>query len=68
MIGKNKWWYDNHIVHSATVEGPFPMDDKFAVFFKYDITQKASGKRFEMNEVGTYRVQNGKVVREEFVS
>ena len=66
VIEKSKWWGDNHTVHSATIEGPFPFDDKFAVYFKYDVTQKASGKRFPMNEVAIYHVQKDKVVREEF--
>jgi hypothetical protein len=63
---KGKWWMENHTVHSAVIEGPFPLDDKFAVFFKYDVTQKMSGNRFNMEEVGIYYVKNGKIVREEF--
>ena len=29
--GKNQWWTENHEVHSASVEGPFPHNDRFAV-------------------------------------
>lgn len=67
--GKNQWWYENHEVHSAKVEGPFPNNDRFAVRFHYDITAKSGprkGKRFAMDEVGIYTVKNGKIVREEF--
>ena len=64
--GKTKWWSENHTVHSAEIEGPFPFDEKFAVYFNYDITQKTSGKRFKMQEIGVYSVGSGKVVREEF--
>jgi ketosteroid isomerase-like protein len=66
VLGKSKWWEDNHTVHSAKHEGPWPHDDRFVVRFTYDITQKASGKRFVMDEVGLFTVANGKIVREEF--
>ena len=66
VSGKSKWWGENHTVHSATIHGPFPCDNKFALYFSYDVTPKATGKRFTMNEVGMYWVQNGKIVREEF--
>ena len=67
--GKNQWWNENHQVHSAKVEGPFPHNDRFAVKFHYDVTAKAGpqkGKRFQMEEVGIYTVKNGKIVKEEF--
>ena len=63
---KSKWWRDNHTVHGAEVFGPYPHDDRFAVRFLYDITQKASGKRLTMDEVGLFTVANGKIVKEEF--
>ncbi len=63
---KAKWWSDNHTVHGAKHEGPWPHDNKFIVRFTYDVTQKASGKRFTMDEVGLFTVENGKIVREEF--
>jgi ketosteroid isomerase-like protein len=64
--GKSKWWFDNHIVHKAEVFGPYPHDDRFAVRFVYDVTNKPSGQRFTMDEVGLFTVQNGKIAREEF--
>jgi ketosteroid isomerase-like protein len=64
--GKGKWWTENHEVHSATVEGPYPNGDRFAVRFVYDITRKATGERIKMDEVALYTVRNGKIVREEF--
>ncbi len=66
VLAKSKWWSENHTIHSATIDGPFPFDDKFAAVFKYDVTQKASAKRFNMEEVAFFYVQNGKIVREEF--
>ncbi len=64
--GKNKWWSENHEVHSGKCQGPFPHDDRFAVRFEYDITNKPSGKRFMMTEIGMYTTKNGKITREEF--
>ncbi len=65
--GKNQWWSDNHEIHSASVEGPWPHgDDRFAVRFTYDITNKPSGMRMQMDEIGVFHVADDKVVREEF--
>lgn len=63
---KGQWWRDNHEVHSASVSGPWPHDDRFAVGFQYDVTNKPSGQRIRMDEIGLYYVRNGKIVREEF--
>lgn len=63
---KGKWWADNHIVHAAVTEGPFPNGDRFIVRFTYDITQKATNNRIEMDEMALYTVKDGKIVREEF--
>lgn len=67
--GKNKWWFDNHTVHSAVANGPFPNGDKFIVHFKYDTTAKAgpmAGKRMQGEEYGLYTVKDGKIVQEQF--
>ena len=48
------------------MSGPYPHDDRFAVRFLYDVTDKPSGKRFTMDEVGLFTVVNGKITREEF--
>lgn len=67
--GKNEWWFANNELHSGEVKGPFPNGDRFAVIFNYDVTAKAgpmAGKRFQMEEVGLYTVEGGKIVREEF--
>ncbi|MDZ4700584.1 MAG: nuclear transport factor 2 family protein [Rhodothermales bacterium] len=63
---KSAWWVANHDVHSATVTGPWPHDDRFIVGFQYDITHKPSGRRMQMDEVGLFQVKNGKIVREEY--
>ena len=66
IAAKGKWWMDNHTIHKAEVFGPYPHDNRFAVRFLYDITNKPSGKRMTMDEVGLFTVENGKIVREEF--
>ena len=64
---KNEWWVENNVVHSATTEGPFVgPDDKFAVYFNYDITFTPTGARNQMEEMALYTVQDGKIVREQF--
>ena len=65
--GKNQWWGENNVVHSAEVEGPFiGNDDKFAVYYNFDVTFKPTGKRNNMEEMALYTVKDGKVVREQF--
>ena len=66
VLGKNKWWLDNHEVHSASCEGPYPHGDQFIVRFNYDVTNKPSGKRMQMDEMALFTVDAGKIVREEF--
>ena len=63
---KGEWWVENHEVHSATVEGPLVAGSHFAVTFKLDVTFKPEAKRFTMEEIGIYKVAEGKIVREEF--
>jgi SnoaL-like domain len=63
---KGKDWGESHTVHSAEVTGPFPNEDRFAVRFLFDVTEKPSGKRSKMDEVGLFTIENGKITREEF--
>ena len=64
---KNQWWADNNVVHSAVVDGPFIGEDKFAVYYKYDVTFKPTGQRQPMEEMALYTVKDGKVAREQSV-
>jgi ketosteroid isomerase-like protein len=66
IMEKGKNWMDNHEVHSAATEGPWPNGDRFIVRFTYDITNKPSGRRMQMEESALFTVENGKIVREEF--
>lgn len=64
---KHAWWAETMEVHSAEVEGPFLCgDDRFAVIFGVDATNRTSGERSKMREIGVYCVADGRIVREEF--
>ncbi|MEZ5997340.1 MAG: nuclear transport factor 2 family protein [Hyphomonas sp.] len=65
--GKHAWWYGAHEVNKATAEGPFLAgDDRFTLIFDIDVTNRESGERVAVREVGLYTVKGGKIVREEF--
>ena len=65
-IAKGEYWTSNHEIHSATIEGPLVAGSHFTVVFRWDVTFKPQGKRFNMEEVAVYKVADGKVVYEEF--
>jgi ketosteroid isomerase-like protein len=66
VMAKGEWWTTNHDVHSVKVEGPLVAGSHFAVTFKLDVTFKPQAKRFQMDEIGVYKVADGKIVYEEF--
>jgi len=63
---KSKQWARDHMVHQVEVSGPYPNQDRFAVRFLFDVTNKPSGKRMKMDEIGLFSVRNDKITREEF--
>lgn len=64
---KHEWWNAAFDLHEAGVEGPFLHgDDRFAVIFSVDATERDSGRRMKMREVAVYHVADGKITREEF--
>lgn len=63
---KNRWWLENNEIHEARIDGPYLGENGFAIEFEYDFTNKPSGKRIRMKEMGLYRVEAGKIVREHF--
>ena len=67
MAAKGKWWAENNEVHKAELSGPYPHDDRFAVHFTFDITNKPSGQRRTMDEIGLFTVVDGRITREEFL-
>ncbi len=64
---KHEWWYNSFEVHSADAKGPFLHgEDRFGVIFSFDATNKESGEREAMTELGIYTVEDGKIIKEEF--
>ncbi|TMM54925.1 nuclear transport factor 2 family protein [Sulfitobacter sabulilitoris] len=65
--GKHDWWDSAMEVTGSSVSDPMLHgDDRFAIIFEAQGTEKASGRAFDMKEVGVYHVRDGKIVREEF--
>ncbi len=67
VIQKSKDWAAAHEIHGGEVDGPFVASEKFAVFFDFDVTEKASGKRHNLREIAVYTVAGGEIVKEEFL-
>jgi hypothetical protein len=63
---KGEAWAREHEIHAIDLSGPFPLDQRFAVFFRFDVTNKPSQRRISMEEVALFTIENGKIVREEF--
>ena len=63
---KGEQWSHAHEINSVEVGGPYVHGDQFAVRFTMDVTQKGSGERMRMDEIGVYTVKNGKIVEERF--
>jgi hypothetical protein len=63
---KNQWWFDNHEIHRAEVNGPFVGDNQFAVQYSYDVTFKPTGQRSDGTEMALYSVEDGRIVQERF--
>lgn len=60
------WEAENEII-GFEVKGPFVGASGFALHFSINIKSKSTGEEMSMDEVAVYTVENGKVVREEFM-
>src|SRR5687767_12573931 len=67
VLAKNVAWFNDNEVHSTSVTGPFVSPEKFAVWFSFDWTRKATGERVQFTEVAVYTVVDGKIAHEEFL-
>lgn len=63
---KGQAWGEAHEIHSVEVTGPYPNGERFAVRFVLDVTNKPSKRRMQMDEIGLFTVESGKINREEF--
>ena len=66
VIQKSAEWAGAHEIHGATVEGPYLLNDQFAVVFEFDVTPKATGTRVKNREIAVYTAANGLITNEEF--
>jgi len=67
LKAKYDWFFGAFTVHSCRASGPYVGPSGFAVHYEIDVEAKdGSMPRMQMQEVGVYTVENGKVVREEF--
>ena len=53
-------------VHSIKASDPTVADNWFSVKFEIDATDKNSGERSTLSEIGVYRVENDKIIKEHY--
>lgn len=63
---KGEAWARDHEIHRMELSDAFPLENRFAVRFLFEVTNKPSNRRISMEEIGLFTVENGKIVREEF--
>jgi hypothetical protein len=56
----------NFEVHSIKASAPMVADNWFSVKFEIDATNKNSGERSGLSEIGVYKVENDKIVKEHY--
>lgn len=66
IMKKGEWWEQNFEVHSSVASDPVVAEGYFTVKFTMDTTHKPSGQRAKSSEIGVYKVDNGKIVKETF--
>ena len=64
---KNELWFETNDIHSVDADGPFVgHGDEFAMHYTWDVTPKQTGTRMKISEMALYKVQDGKIAREQF--
>jgi SnoaL-like domain len=66
VLDKYRAWEADHDIHEMQVEGPWVGATGFAVKYRVDLSQRSTGQRHQMEEIGVYTVRDGKITREEF--
>lgn len=64
---KNSGWMEQNEIIGAAAEGPYVGATGFSVKFRMEIRERATGKQVRMEEIGVYTVEEGKIIREEFM-
>ena len=67
VMKKKQMWNENTEVHKMDVSEPLVAGSYFTVRYILDATCKQTNQRMTMEEIGVYKVENGKIVREEFL-
>lgn len=63
---KGKKWNESvEAMHGGTTSGPVVAGNYFTCYMTMDFTRK-DGQRINMEEIGLYRVKDGKIVSEQF--
>ena len=63
---KGEWWVSAHEIHDCIMGEPYFNGNTFIVRYTIDVTDRSSGDRRTLDELGMYRVENGKIVEETF--
>ena len=66
ILAKGKAFAETFEVHGGTVSEPVVAGAFFSVAITADVTPRAGGPRFTMEEIAVYEVRAGKIVREQF--
>ena len=53
-------------VHNIKASNPVVADNWFSIKFEIDSTDKKSGKRSTLSEIGVFKVKAGKIVKEHY--
>ena len=53
-------------VHNIKASDPVVADNWFSVKFEIDTTNKKTGNRSTLSEIGVYKVEDGKIVKEHY--
>lgn len=64
---KNQQWSSENTILGASAEGPYLGSSGFAVKFRMEVRTNATGQTKNFEEIGVYTIQDGKIVREEFM-
>jgi hypothetical protein len=63
---KGEWLSRLFEVHNIKASAPMVADNWFSVMFEIDTTDKQSGERSTLSEIGIYKVEDGKIVKEHY--
>jgi SnoaL-like protein len=66
IVAKGKGFLEMMEVHGGTVSEAIVAGPFFSLAMTLDLTPRAGGPRFTMEEICVYEVKDGKIVREQF--